>query len=62
MSGSAAAGSRKSSRNGRRNGSIKVAGPVGAAFRDALIPLVTRLLYRKCGPQTWIFDHRVDAA
>jgi len=44
---------------GRRNGSTKTAGPVGAAFRDALIPLAMRLLYRKGDPQAWILDHRV---
>jgi 2-polyprenyl-6-methoxyphenol hydroxylase-like FAD-dependent oxidoreductase len=47
---------------GRRNGSTKAAGPVGAMLRDALLPLVMRLLYRKGDPQAWILDHRVDAA
>jgi FAD-dependent urate hydroxylase len=44
---------------GRRSGSTKTAGPVGAAFRDALTPLVMRLLYRKGDPQAWILEHRV---
>jgi 2-polyprenyl-6-methoxyphenol hydroxylase-like FAD-dependent oxidoreductase len=44
---------------GRRNGSGKTAGPVGAAIRDALTPLVMKLLYRKGDPQAWIFEHRV---
>jgi FAD-dependent urate hydroxylase len=47
---------------GRRSGSTKTAGPVGAALRDALMPLVIRLVYRKGDPQAWILDHRVDAA
>ena len=46
--------------NGRRTGSSKTAGPVGAAIRDALTPLVLRLLYRNGNPQAWIIDHRVD--
>jgi hypothetical protein len=44
---------------GRRNGSGKTAGPVGAAIRDALTPLVMKVLYRKGDPQAWIFEHRV---
>jgi FAD-dependent urate hydroxylase len=44
---------------GRRSGSTKTAGPVGAVLRDALTPLVMRLLYRKGDPQAWILDHRV---
>jgi len=44
---------------GRRNGSGKAAGPIGAAVRDAMFPLVTKLLYRKGDPQAWILDHRV---
>ncbi|MFC7278108.1 FAD-dependent oxidoreductase [Paractinoplanes rhizophilus] len=44
---------------GRRNGSGKTAGPIGAAIRDALLPLVMRMLYRKGNPQAWILDHRV---
>ena len=44
---------------GRRNGSGKTAGPVGAAIRDAMIPVVLRMLYRKRDPQSWILDHRV---
>jgi FAD-dependent urate hydroxylase len=45
---------------GRRNGSGKAAGPVGAAIRDAMLPLALRMLYRKGNPQAWILDHRVD--
>jgi len=44
---------------GRRSGSGKAAGPVGAAIRDAITPLVMRMLYRKGNPQAWILDHRV---
>ncbi|MBL7255181.1 FAD-dependent oxidoreductase [Paractinoplanes lichenicola] len=44
---------------GRRNGSGKTAGPVGAAIRDAMFPLVMKVLYRKGNPQAWILDHRV---
>jgi 2-polyprenyl-6-methoxyphenol hydroxylase-like FAD-dependent oxidoreductase len=45
--------------HGRRGNSSKVAGPVGAAIRDALMPLAFRLLTRKGDPQAWIFDHRL---
>lgn len=44
---------------GRRNGSGKAAGPVGAAIRDAMTPLVMRMLYRKGNPQAWIVNHRM---
>ncbi|WP_433369542.1 FAD-dependent oxidoreductase [Actinoplanes sp. CA-142083] len=44
---------------GRRNGSGKTAGPVGAAIRDAMLPLVMKMLYRRGNPQAWILDHRV---
>lgn len=44
---------------GRRNGSGKAAGPIGAAIRDAILPLMMKLLYRKGDPQAWIFDYRV---
>jgi FAD-dependent urate hydroxylase len=44
---------------GRRNSSTKAAGPVGAAIRDAMLPLIMKLIYRKGDPQAWIFDHRV---
>ncbi|BBH64495.1 FAD-dependent oxidoreductase [Actinoplanes sp. OR16] len=44
---------------GRRNGGGKTAGPVGAAIRDAMFPLVAKMLTRKGDPQAWIFDHRV---
>ncbi|GIM91547.1 FAD-dependent oxidoreductase [Paractinoplanes toevensis] len=47
-------------RAGRRNGSGKAAGPVGAAIRDALLPLMMKMLYRKgANPQAWILDHRI---
>ncbi|MEU4561264.1 NAD(P)/FAD-dependent oxidoreductase [Actinoplanes sp. NPDC023936] len=45
--------------HGRRNGSGKTAGPIGAALRDAMFPLVARMLTRKGDPQAWIFEHRV---
>ncbi|MEV4638713.1 NAD(P)/FAD-dependent oxidoreductase [Actinoplanes sp. NPDC049548] len=44
---------------GRRSSSTKTAGPVGARVRDAMMPLVMRLLYRKGNPQAWILEHRV---
>ncbi|BCY14653.1 NAD(P)/FAD-dependent oxidoreductase [Actinoplanes sp. L3-i22] len=44
---------------GRRGNSGKVAGPVGAAIRDAMMPVVFRLLMRKGNPQAWILDHRL---
>ena len=44
---------------GRRNGSGKAAGPIGAALRDAMLPLVMKALYRRGNPQAWILDHRV---
>jgi len=47
---------------GRRNGSAKTAGRVGAAVRDAVLPLAMRLLYRKGNPQAWILDHRIGSA
>ncbi|GAA0509088.1 FAD-dependent oxidoreductase [Paractinoplanes deccanensis] len=43
---------------GKRNGSGKTAGPVGAAIRDAMFPVVMKLLYRNGDPQAWIHDHR----
>ncbi|WP_250027412.1 FAD-dependent oxidoreductase [Paractinoplanes maris] len=45
---------------GRRNGSGKTAGPVGAAIRDAMFPLVMKLAYRKGDPQAWILEHRIS--
>jgi len=47
---------------GRRSGSIKTAGPIGAALRDTMTPLIMRMLYRKGDPQAWILDYRVDTA
>jgi FAD-dependent urate hydroxylase len=44
---------------GRRNGSGKTAGPVGGAIRDALTPLIMKLVYRNGDPQAWILEHRV---
>ncbi|MEV6487017.1 NAD(P)/FAD-dependent oxidoreductase [Actinoplanes sp. NPDC051633] len=44
---------------GRRNGSGKAAGPIGAAIRDAMMPAMMRMLYRKGNPQAWIVDHRL---
>jgi 2-polyprenyl-6-methoxyphenol hydroxylase-like FAD-dependent oxidoreductase len=44
---------------GRRNGSGKTAGPVGAAVRDSMFPMVMKMLFRKGNPQAWILDHRV---
>jgi FAD-dependent urate hydroxylase len=44
---------------GRRNGSGKAAGPIGAVLRDAMLPLLMKMLYRKGDPQAWILDHRV---
>jgi 2-polyprenyl-6-methoxyphenol hydroxylase-like FAD-dependent oxidoreductase len=44
---------------GRRNGSAKAAGPVGAALRDAIVPPLMRFFYRKGNPQSWILDYRV---
>jgi 2-polyprenyl-6-methoxyphenol hydroxylase-like FAD-dependent oxidoreductase len=45
---------------GRRTSSTKVAGPVAGALRDAMTPLVLRMLYRKGNPQAWILDHRIS--
>jgi FAD-dependent urate hydroxylase len=47
---------------GRRSGSSKTAGPVGAVLRDAMMPPLMRFLYRKGNPQSWIFDYQVPAA
>ncbi|MFD0520289.1 FAD-dependent oxidoreductase [Paractinoplanes durhamensis] len=44
---------------GRRNGSGKTAGPVGAAIRDAMLPTMMKMLFRRGNPQAWILDHRV---
>ncbi|MFC7534439.1 FAD-dependent oxidoreductase [Actinoplanes sp. GCM10030250] len=46
---------------GRRSSSGKVLGPVGAAMRDAVLPMVMRRLHRKGDPQAWIFEHRLPA-
>jgi FAD-dependent urate hydroxylase len=45
--------------HGRRTSSTKVAGPVGAAIRDAMMPLVMRMMHRRGDPQAWILEHRV---
>jgi 2-polyprenyl-6-methoxyphenol hydroxylase-like FAD-dependent oxidoreductase len=47
---------------GRRSGSGKLAGPVGAVIRDAMTPLIMKLIYRRGDPQAWIFDHRLSDA
>jgi 2-polyprenyl-6-methoxyphenol hydroxylase-like FAD-dependent oxidoreductase len=44
---------------GRRNGSGKTAGPVGAWLRDAMMPPMMRLLHRNGNPAAWILDHRL---
>ena len=44
---------------GRRNGSGKAAGPIGAAVRDAMLPFFLKMAYRGGNPQSWILDHRV---
>lgn len=44
---------------GRRNSSGKIAGPIGAAFRDAMLPVVLKLAHRRGDPQAWLLDHRV---
>jgi FAD-dependent urate hydroxylase len=44
---------------GRRNGSGKTAGPIGAAIRDAMLPLDMKMAFRRGNPQAWILDHRV---
>ncbi|GLW28991.1 FAD-dependent oxidoreductase [Actinoplanes regularis] len=45
--------------HGRRGNNNKVLGPVGAAIRDAMLPMVFRMLTRKGDPQAWIYDHRL---
>jgi FAD-dependent urate hydroxylase len=47
--------------HGRRSSGTKVLGPVGAAMRDAMMPLVMRMMHRRGDPQAWIFEHRVPA-
>ncbi|MEV8505609.1 NAD(P)/FAD-dependent oxidoreductase [Actinoplanes sp. NPDC051475] len=44
---------------GRRSSSTKTAGPVGARIRDAMMPVVMRMLHRNGDPQAWILEHRV---
>ncbi|MEV6298493.1 NAD(P)/FAD-dependent oxidoreductase [Actinoplanes sp. NPDC051861] len=46
---------------GRRSSNGKVLGPVGAAIRDAMLPMVMRQLHRKGDPQAWILEHRLPA-
>ncbi|MEU8814200.1 FAD-dependent monooxygenase [Actinoplanes sp. NPDC048796] len=43
---------------GKRSGSSKTAGPIGSMIRDAMFPLVMKMLYRKGDPQAWIFERR----
>jgi FAD-dependent urate hydroxylase len=45
--------------HGRRTSGTKVLGPVGAAMRDAMMPLVMRMMHRRGDPQAWILEHRV---
>jgi FAD-dependent urate hydroxylase len=44
---------------GRRSGNSKTAGPIGAAIRDAMTPLIMKALYRKGNPQSWILDFQI---
>nr|WP_296063904.1 NAD(P)/FAD-dependent oxidoreductase [uncultured Actinoplanes sp.] len=44
---------------GRRGNSGKTAGPIGAALRDAMLPLIMKLVHRKGDPAAWILDHQV---
>jgi FAD-dependent urate hydroxylase len=44
---------------GKRTGSAKTAGPVGAAIRDAVTPLVMKAMYRRGNPQSWILDYQI---
>lgn len=45
--------------HGRRNGSGKMQGPVGAAIRDLILPLVMRQLAAKDSLR-WLYDYRVE--
>jgi 2-polyprenyl-6-methoxyphenol hydroxylase-like FAD-dependent oxidoreductase len=44
---------------GRRNGTGKAPGPVGAWIRDLVMPAVMRQIARK-GSLAWMFDYRID--
>ncbi len=44
---------------GRRNGSGKTAGPIGAVVRDAMFPLVAKVMSSRRNPDGWLLDHRV---
>ncbi|MEU4422606.1 NAD(P)/FAD-dependent oxidoreductase [Actinoplanes sp. NPDC024001] len=44
---------------GRRSSNTKVLGPVGAAVRDAVLPVIMRRLHRRGDPQAWILEHRL---
>jgi FAD-dependent urate hydroxylase len=44
---------------GRRGNSGKIAGPIGAALRDAMLPVVMKLVYRNGDPASWILNHQV---
>lgn len=46
---------------GRRGNDNKVKGPVGAAIRDAVLPLIFRILMRNGDPRAWILNHRLPA-
>jgi len=44
---------------GRRSGNAKTAGPVGAAIRDAVLPVIMWMLRRGGDPQAWILDYQI---
>ncbi|WP_328461795.1 FAD-dependent monooxygenase [Actinoplanes sp. NBC_00393] len=46
---------------GRRTSNGKVLGPVGAAIRDAMLPMIMRRMHRRGDPQAWILDHRMPS-
>jgi 2-polyprenyl-6-methoxyphenol hydroxylase-like FAD-dependent oxidoreductase len=45
---------------GKRNGTGKAAGPVGARIRDAMMPYILRK-FATPESQSWLLDHRVPA-
>ena len=44
---------------GRRNGNGKMAGPVGAAIRDLILPVVMRQIAAR-DAQGWMYNYRID--
>ena len=46
---------------GRRSSNGKVLGPVGAAIRDAMLPIVLRRMHRDGDPQAWVLEHRLPS-